>query len=97
MFILGAGFSQNFASLLVCRFFAGFLGSPSIAVGAGTNADLWPQHHRAVATSLFVLAPFLGPSLGPVVGGFVAQYKGWRWTQVQHSHKPQLYNLYKES
>lgn len=24
---------------------------------------------------------FLGPSLGPVIGGFAAEYKGWRWTQ----------------
>lgn len=30
-----------------------------------------------------MLAPFLGPALGPVVGGFAAQYKGWRWTQVR--------------
>ncbi|KAI4121791.1 MAG: hypothetical protein LQ347_006734 [Umbilicaria vellea] len=81
LFTLGAACSQSFAALLVCRFFAGFLGSPSLAVGAGTNAEIWPPAHRAVAVSLFVLAPFLGPALGPVVGGFAAQYKGWRWTQ----------------
>ncbi|OCK79152.1 MFS general substrate transporter [Lepidopterella palustris CBS 459.81] len=81
LFTLGVGFSQNFASLLVCRFFAGFFGSPVLAVGAGTNADLFPPHLRAVATSLFLMAPFAGPSLGPVVGGFAAQYKTWRWTQ----------------
>ena len=81
LFTLGAGFSHNFASLIICRFFAGFFGSPTLSVGAGTNADVWPPIHRAVATSLFVLAPFAGPALGPLVGGYAAQAKGWRWTQ----------------
>ncbi len=81
LFTLGAGFSQNFASLAICRFFIGFFGSPVLAVGGGTNVDLWAPIHRAIATSTFLLAPFLGPALGPAVGGFAAQQKGWRWTQ----------------
>ena len=62
LFTLGAGFSQNIGSLIVCRFFAGFFGSPALAVGAGTTADVWPQARRAPATSVFILSPFLGPS-----------------------------------
>ncbi|KAJ4372912.1 hypothetical protein N0V83_003203 [Neocucurbitaria cava] len=81
LFTLGAGFSTSFASVCVCRFFAGLAGSPALAVGAGTNADLFPPRQRAMATSLFLMAPFLGPSLSPIVGGFVAQYRDWRWTQ----------------
>ena len=81
LFTLGAGFSQNFASLAVCRFFAGFLGAPSLAVGAGTNADLWPPVHRAVPSALFLLAPFAGPVVGPIIGGYAAENKGWRWSQ----------------
>ena len=81
LFTLGAGFAHDPAALLVCRFFAGFFGSPVLGVGAGSNADLWHPIHRAVATSMFLLAPFAGPALGPTVGGFAAQYRGWRWTQ----------------
>ena len=81
LFTLGAGFSNNFVALAVTRFFAGFFGSPVLAVGAGTNADIWAPIHRAVTASTFLLAAFLGPALGPAVGGFSAQYKGWRWTQ----------------
>jgi MFS family permease len=66
LFTLGAGFSRTFASVCVCRFFAGFFGSPALAVGAGTNADLFQPHQRAVATSLFLMAPFAGPALGYV-------------------------------
>jgi MFS family permease len=64
LFTLGAGFSKSFASLIVCRFFAGTAGSPPLAVGAGTNADLWLPHQRAAVTSVFLAAPFLGPSIG---------------------------------
>ncbi|KAF1983308.1 putative bicyclomycin resistance protein [Aulographum hederae CBS 113979] len=81
LFTLGAGFSQSFGSLLVCRLLAGATGGPCLAVGAGTNADLFPPQKRAIATSLFLMAPFLGPSLGPFIGGFAAQYESWRWTQ----------------
>lgn len=64
LFTLGAGFSTSFGSLLVCRFFAGLIGSPVLGVGAGTNADLFPPRLRANATMLFLLAPFLGTTLG---------------------------------
>ena len=81
LFTLGAGFSKTFAALLITRFFAGFFGSPVLAVGGGTNVDIWAPVDLAAATAVFMLAPFLGPAIGPAVGGFAAQYKGWRWTQ----------------
>ncbi|EXJ94581.1 hypothetical protein A1O1_02977 [Capronia coronata CBS 617.96] len=81
LFTLGAGFSKTFATLVVCRFLAGLLGSGCLAVGAGTNSDLFSPLHRAVASAVFLLAPFFGPALGPAIGGYVAMKKGWRWTQ----------------
>ncbi|KAK5120702.1 hypothetical protein LTR85_006060 [Meristemomyces frigidus] len=81
LFILGAGFSKTFGGLLVCRLLAGMSGGPVLAVGAGTNADLFPPRTRAISSTFYVMAPFLGPAIGPVIGGFVAQFKGYRWTQ----------------
>jgi MFS family permease len=81
LFTVGAGASQGFASLLVCRFLAGAFGGPCLAVGAGTNVELFRPINRAAATSLFLLAPFAGPTLGPTVGGYASENKGWRWTQ----------------
>jgi MFS family permease len=57
LFVLGAGFSESLASLLVCRFLAGTIGGPVLAVGAGTNADMYNARNRAVASSLFVMMP----------------------------------------
>ena len=81
LFTLGAGFSRTFAALLVCRFFAGMAGAPVLAVGGGLLADVLPIHLRGLASSFYLCAPFLGPALGPVLGGFAAQYENWRWTE----------------
>ena len=81
LFLIGAGFSKSYGSLLVCRLLAGIAGAPVLAVGAGSNADMYPTRSREVAVAFFIMMPFLGPAVGPVIGGFAAQYKGWRWTQ----------------
>lgn len=80
-FLVGCALAPNFAALLVCRLLAGTVGGPVLAVGSGTSADLFPPHNRAIATACFIMMPFLGPALGPIVGGFTAFYLDWRWTQ----------------
>jgi len=64
LFTLGAGFAPNFAALAILRFLAGMFFSPSLAIGAGTIADTCIPSERALATTLYILSPFLGPSLG---------------------------------
>lgn len=64
LFALGAGFSNSFAALCVCRFFTGFFGSSCLAVGSGTLADLYPPRSRALAAIIFLTGPFLGPAFG---------------------------------
>lgn len=81
LFSLGAGFAQSIASLCICRFFAGAFGSPGLSIGSATVADVWRSHERAIPMSLYVTTPFLGPALGPLVGGFATVAYGWRWTQ----------------
>lgn len=80
----GAGAARNFATLLVCRFLCGFLGSAGVAIGAGTLLDVWgTEKAGALPRLFFICGPFLGPSLGPLAGAYAMhQYHGdWRWTQ----------------
>ncbi len=51
-----------------------------MACGGGTIADLLPKEERGAATALFTAEPLLGPAIGPIIGGFVTQALGWRWT-----------------
>lgn len=64
LFILGSGLAQNFTTLIVCRFFAGFFGSAVVSVGGGTNADLWPPALAGFVYPFYFVSPFLGPAFG---------------------------------
>lgn len=64
LFTMGAGLAQNAETVIVCRLFAGLFGGPALAVGAGTNADLYPPENRVFTTSLFTLGPFFATGVG---------------------------------
>ena len=83
-FSAGAGAANNIGTLLVCRWFAGFFGSAGVAIGAGTLADIWClEKEGGPASVLFILGPFLGPTMGPLAGAYVLKdhNNDWRWTQ----------------
>jgi MFS family permease len=64
LFTLGAGLARNVETVIVCRLFAGLFGGPALAVGAGTNADLYPPESRVLTTCLFSLGPFFATGVG---------------------------------
>lgn len=51
-----------------------------IANAPGTIVDISNPDYLSLGMSLFSIAPFNGPVTGPIIGGFVFKYKGWRWT-----------------
>lgn len=79
IFTVACGVSTDLTMMIVWRFLAGCVGSAPLAIGAGTIADLFPLEQRGLALSLFSLGPIAGPAIGPVIGGFLSQAKGWRW------------------
>ncbi|KAL3473777.1 major facilitator superfamily domain-containing protein [Aspergillus californicus] len=80
-FLGGSAGSQNVATLMILRFFAGTFGGSPLVNSGGTIADLFPPAQRGLALTIYCVAPFLGPILGPIVGGFVSENIGWRWVQ----------------
>ncbi|EIN09356.1 MFS general substrate transporter [Punctularia strigosozonata HHB-11173 SS5] len=72
--------SKNLGALLPLRFLAGFVGSPPLATGGASLADMWGPADRAIAIGLWGCAAVSGPVLGPLLGGFAAQAEGWTWT-----------------
>lgn len=81
LFTAGAGLSRNIQSFIILRFLSSTFGSPALAVGAGTVADIWDMEHGGgLATVLITSTFFLGPSLGPLIGGYTLETRGdWRW------------------
>jgi len=80
LFTMGAGFS-NITGLIVCRFFAGVAAAPAIGNASATITDYTAGRYRANSMAFYYSIPFCGAVLGPLIGGFVSQAEGWRWTQ----------------
>ncbi|KAI0125589.1 major facilitator superfamily domain-containing protein [Xylariales sp. AK1849] len=81
LFALGSGLTHSFVGLCVMRFLSGFFYGPSLSVGAGVLNETYLPIERGLPSTLFILSPFLGPGLGPVLGVFLVDRKDWRWTQ----------------
>jgi len=79
LFIVGTGLSKNIAGLIFCRLFSGVFGIGPVSAAPGTITDMFTREQSALPTALFVLTPFLGPGLAPVIAGYVAPWKGWQW------------------
>jgi len=74
--------SQNIWTISILRFFAGALGSSVTTNSGGTISDLFTAKKRGLGISLFAAAPFLGPGVGPLIGGFLGHGGGWRWVMA---------------
>merc|ERR1712093_220008 len=78
-FQFGVIYAKNFGMLLAFRFLTGFFGSPVLATGGASLGDMYRPAKRAYAIAVWGLAAICGPVLGPLIGGFAAQHKGWKW------------------
>ena len=79
IFIIPCAVAKNITTLLVCRAIGGIAFSAPMTLVGGTLADLWKTEERGVPMAAFSAAPFLGPAIGPLVGGFLSDAAGWRW------------------
>lgn len=80
LFQLPVGFANNIAVFLIFRFITGFCGSPCLSTGGGTIADIYDPATAASAVCLWASFGIGGPVFGPIIGGYLAPVKGWRWT-----------------
>lgn len=54
-------------------------GSAMVSNSPGSVVDISDEEYRALTMSLWSIAPLNGPVTGPLIGGFVYEYLGWRW------------------
>lgn len=73
-------FAPNFGSLLVGRFLAGTFVSAPLSNGPGVLADVWKPLERGNAMAGFSAMIWIGPSVSPVISGFLELHKDWRWS-----------------
>ena len=71
--------APNIQSMIIFRLFCGTIGSASLVLPAGAIADMFDAHQRGVAIGVYAAAPWLGPCVGPLIGGFLSPVAGFRW------------------
>ncbi|KAB8293881.1 hypothetical protein EYC80_009360 [Monilinia laxa] len=78
MFILGLGLGPMLLGPL--SFFDGLSGSAFLSVAGGTVGDMFNREQLQAPMLIYTASPFIGPSFGPLISGFINQYTYWRWT-----------------
>ena len=78
-FSIGGGTSHNLNTLIAFRFLNG-LSVASQTLNPSIVGDLFVQEERGRPLSVMGYTKLLGPVLGPIIGGYLSQTKGWRWT-----------------
>ncbi|KAF7194201.1 Cycloheximide resistance protein [Pseudocercospora fuligena] len=71
-------FVDNFAGMLVLRFFLGVAGSPALATGGASYGDFCNGMQMPYAIAIWAGGASAGPSLGPLISNFAAG-ANWRW------------------
>lgn len=71
--------AQNIWTVIIFRFLAGTFGSSALVIPGGQIADMFMTETRGIGIGIFCVAPFAGPAVGPIVGGFLGEAGGWRW------------------
>ncbi|KIV95933.1 hypothetical protein, variant 1 [Exophiala mesophila] len=80
IFCFGCATGKDLQTVLICRFFTGMFGSCPLAVVAAVFSDMFDNQQRGPAIVIFSSMVFMGPMLGPFIGGFInTSYLGWRW------------------
>src|SRR5450759_2612692 len=71
-------FSRNITSLIVLRIFQGLSSAMIFGTSLAIITSVFQPGERGKAMGINITATYLGLSCGPVIGGLLTQYLGWR-------------------
>lgn len=81
LFEIGSALAPNIQTRVILRFFAGFFGSTPLSNAGGSIADIVNSRQRTFVFPIFANAGFLGPVLGPTMGGYLGWKVGEEWCE----------------
>ncbi|MGI9508517.1 MAG: DHA2 family efflux MFS transporter permease subunit [Geminicoccaceae bacterium] len=71
--------ATSLAPLLLYRVGQGAFGAPLVPLSQALIVATYPEKDRAMAQGFFGMSVVLGPAIGPVFGGYLAEEYSWRW------------------
>jgi MFS family permease len=79
LFSLGAGLSSNITELTIFRVLQGVSGAALFPCGMSLTAAAFPKDQQIKALGIYNSIIGVGMAMGPLLGGFIVSYMGWRW------------------
>ena len=73
------GASNSLEELIGWRIVQGAAGAPLVPIGQTILLDAFPRRQHGAVISIYGMANMIGPSLGPMFAGQIAESLGWRW------------------
>lgn len=75
---IGLALQNSYAALFILRCFQSSGSSGTIAMAAGVVSDVATAQERGKYMGFTATGALLGPAIGPVLGGVLSQFVGWR-------------------
>src|SRR5207237_1801844 len=73
------GAAQSLEMLVLWRIVQGGVGAPVVPLSQTILLDSFPQRQHGLVLSIFGMAIGVGPVIGPILGGYLAEAYSWRW------------------
>jgi DHA2 family multidrug resistance protein len=73
------GFSTSLWELVAFRFLQGLGGGALLSTSQAILFETFPPRDRPLASGIFALGVIIGPSIGPVMGGYIVDNASWPW------------------
>jgi MFS family permease len=73
------GQAESLETVVLWRIVQGGIGAPVIPLANAIVLDSFPRKQAGLVSSIFGMTVVLGPVMGPVFGGQLAEAYGWRW------------------
>jgi len=73
------GQASSIWMLVFFRFLQGLGGGALLSVSQAIVFELFPKEKQGMASALFGIGVFIGPTIGPTMGGFITENYSWPW------------------
>ena len=76
---IGGGYAKSYGALMGTRVVQALGVSSGYVVGSAVVVDIFWQHERGAKTGVWTFMVTIGPAVGPLIGAFIINAKGWEW------------------
>jgi len=81
-FTMLCGTATSLEMLVVYRVLQGVFGAPLNPLSNAIVLDTYPREQHGTVNSIYGVGVVIGPMVGPILGGYLAEEYNWRWAFI---------------